>query len=272
MPLSPIFPPRSSHADLTPQAFRYQVRNREFNGPTAGYCGDFAQANLAIMPKAYADDFLRFCFLNPKPCPLLAVGEPGQWHVPALGEDVDLRRDVPGYYLYRHGEKTDEVRELSEWWRDDLVAFAIGCSFSFEEMLKRENIPLRHIDSGVNVPMYRTGIANKAAGPFGGNLVVSMRPMKAADAIRAIQVTSRFPQVHGAPIHLGDPALIGIRNLARPEYGDAVEIHDDEIPVFWACGVTPQSAIESARLPFAIAHKPGHMLMTDIPNRTLAVI
>lgn len=266
------FLPVTPGAAMTPQAFRLQVRQRALTGPTAGYCGEFAQANLAILPRRFADDFLRFCFLNPKSCPLLAVGEPGEWDVPALGADLDLRRDVAAYYVYRDGEKTAEVADLLALWRDDLVAFAIGCSFSFEEMLKREAIPLRHIDSGVNVPMYRTHIPNKPSGPFGGTLVVSMRPMKAADAIRAIQLTSRFPQVHGAPVHIGDPALIGIPDLSRPDYGDAVETYRDELPVFWACGVTPQSAIESARLPFAIAHKPGHMLMTDIPNRTLAVI
>lgn len=269
-PLSFARPADRSHAH--PSQLRRAVRERLVNGPTAGYCGEYAQANLAILPKAHADDFLRFCVLNPKPCPLLAVGEPGQWHIPALGEDLDIRADVPAYYVYRHGERTGEVQDLHALWRDDLVVFAIGCSFSFEEMLKQEGIPLRHVDAGVNVPMYRTNIPSQPSGPFGGNLVVSMRPMKAADAIRAIQITSRFPGVHGAPVHLGDPALIGIRDLWQPDFGDAVAVHDDEVPVFWACGVTPQSAIESARLPFAIAHKPGHMLVTDIPNRTLAVI
>ncbi len=257
---------------LTPYEFRQQVRSHAHSGPTAGYCGDFAQANLAIVPKPHAGDFLRFCYLNPKACPLLAVGEPGDWRVPALGRDLDIRRDVPAFYVYRHGERAEEVRTLDELWRDDLVVFAIGCSFSFEEMLKREGIPLRHIDQQVNVPMYRTREPNKTAGVFGGHRVVSMRPLKAADAIRAIQITSRFPAVHGAPVHIGDPSLIGIRDLSRPDFGDAVEVRSDELPVFWACGVTPQAAIESARLPFAIAHKPGHMLMTDIPNTALAIL
>jgi uncharacterized protein YcsI (UPF0317 family) len=257
---------------ITPSEFRQQVRSRRVSGPTAGYCGDFAQANLAILPRQYADDFLRFCTLNPKACPLLGIGEPGGWRVPALGVDLDVRNDVPAFYVYRHGERAEEVRSLNELWRDDLVVFAIGCSFSFEEMLKREGIALRHIEQKRNVPMYRTSEPNVPAGVFGGHRVVSMRPMKAADAIRAIQITSRFPGVHGAPVHLGDPSLIGIRNLSQPDFGDAVDIRSDELPVFWACGVTPQAAIESARLPFAIAHKPGHMLITDIPNTRLAIL
>ena len=255
---------------IAPSEFRQRVRAGKICGPTAGYCGEFAQVNLAILPKEYADDFLRFCTLNPKACPLLAVGEPGNWHVPKLGVDLDVRNDVPAYYVYRHGGRAEEVRTLNELWRDDLVVFAIGCSFSFEEMLKREGIPLRHIEQRRNVPMYRTHERNVPAGVFGGHRVVSMRPMKAADAIRAIQLTSRFPAVHGAPVHLGDPGLIGIRDLSQPDFGDAVDVRGDELPVFWACGVTPQAAIETARLPFAIAHKPGHMLVTDILNTTLA--
>jgi uncharacterized protein YcsI (UPF0317 family) len=255
-----------------PHLFRQQVRSKRFTGPTAGHCGEFAQANLAIIPSAYAENFLRFCVRNPKACPLLGVGEPGQWNVPALGRDLDIRTDVPGYNVYRDGVLSEQPADIVELWRDDLVVFAIGCSFSFEQMLARERIPLRHVDEGVNVPMYRTNILNQAAGPFGGKLVVSMRPMSGAHAVRAIQITSRFPSVHGAPVHLGSPAVLGIEDLMQPDYGHPVSVHEHEIPVFWACGVTPQSAIESARLPFAIAHRPGHMLMTDIPNSSLAVL
>jgi uncharacterized protein YcsI (UPF0317 family) len=257
---------------LQPAEFRRLVRSGDFRGPTAGHGGNHAQANLAILPQQYAGDFLRFCQLNPKACPLLGVSEPGQTNIPRLGADLDIRRDVPGYYVYREGRRAEELDTLDAVWRDDLVTFAIGCSFSFEHVLLESDIPVRHIQQGCNVPMYRTDIANGAAGPFGGRMVVSMRPLRAADAIRAIQITSRFPGVHGAPVHLGDPRLIGIADLARPDYGDAVEILPDEIPVFWACGVTPQEAILSAALPFAIAHKPGHMLVTDIPNHRLAVL
>jgi uncharacterized protein YcsI (UPF0317 family) len=257
---------------MKPIEFRHLVRAGDFRKPTAGVCGGYAQANLVILPAAHAHDFLRFAQRNPKACPLLAVGEPGAWNVPALGADLDLRTDVPGYYVYRDGELADTPASLESLWRDDLVAFAIGCSFSFEEMLLPAGIPLRHIEQDRNIAMYRTNIPNEAAGPFGGDMVVSMRPLKARDAIRAIQITSRFPAIHGAPVHLGDPRLIGIADLARPDYGDAVEVMADEVPVFWACGVTPQEAIRAARLPFVITHRPGYMLVTDIPNSTLATL
>jgi uncharacterized protein YcsI (UPF0317 family) len=255
---------------MTPQAFRHAVRSGDFRSPTAGQCGAYAQANLVILPQAQADEFLLFCQRNPRACPLLAVGEPGQWNVAALGADMDLRSDVPGYNIYRDGQLASQTHALHEVWRDDLVAFAIGCSFSFEQMLMEAGIPLRHVEQRKNVSMYRSNIPNQVAGPFGGNMVVSMRPMKARDAIRAIQITSRFPAVHGAPVHLGDPALIGIADLARPDYGDAVQIASDELPVFWACGVTPQEAIRGACLPLVITHQPGYMLVTDIPNASLA--
>ena len=255
----------------TPFDFRQAVRSGQFRGPTAGHCGDYAQANLMILPAAHAGDFLRFCQANPKPCPLLAVGEPGQWHVPELGREVDIRNDVPAYYVYRNGKLSAETDSLADLWQNDFVVFAIGCSFSFEQLLALEGIPLRHVEEGRNVPMYRTSIANRRAGVFGGQLVASMRPMRGADAIRAVQITSRFPAVHGAPIHIGDPAELGIEDLARPDFGDAVTVRPGELPVFWACGVTPQAAIMAAKLPLAIAHKPGHMLMTDIRNASLAV-
>jgi uncharacterized protein YcsI (UPF0317 family) len=255
---------------MTPLELRHKVRSGEFRLPTAGYCGDFAQANLVILPQAYADAFLLFCQRNQRACPLLAVGEPGQWNLSRLGEDMDLRSDVPGYNIYRNGELAQQAHALHEVWRDDLVVFAIGCSFSFEQMLMDAGIRLRHIEQRRNVAMFRTDVRNQAAGPFGGNMVVSMRPMKAADAIRAIQITSRYPAVHGAPVHLGDPALIGITDIYRPDYGDPVEIMPGELPVFWACGVTPQEAIRQAQLPLVMTHQPGYMLVTDIRNASLA--
>lgn len=255
---------------MTPLELRHKVRNGQFRLPTAGYCGHYAQANLVILPRAHADAFLLFCQRNQRACPLLAVGEPGQWNVAALGADMDLRSDTPGYNVYRGGELAAQTASLHELWQDDLVVFAIGCSFSFEQMLMDAGIGMRHIEQGRNVGMYRTNIPNQKAGPFGGEMVVSMRPMKAADAIRAIQITSRFPAIHGAPVHLGDPALIGIADIGQPDYGDAVEVRSDEIPVFWACGVTPQEAIRHARLPLVITHQPGYMLVTDIQNASLA--
>jgi uncharacterized protein YcsI (UPF0317 family) len=254
-----------------PAALRAATRERRFSGHTSGQCPGYAQANLAIVPQSYAADFLRYCQLNPKPCPLLGMGAPGDPRIPALGADLDVRTDVSRYCLFRDGEPAGEADDLRSAWRDDLVAFAIGCSFSFEQALLDAGLRLRHIEQGRNVAMYRTNIATAPAGAFGGPLVVSMRPLAPADAIRAIQVTSRFPSVHGAPVHFGDPAAIGIRDLGRPDFGDAVDILPGEVPVFWACGVTPQSAIRAARPPFSITHQPGCMLVTDLLNAGLAV-
>jgi len=239
---------------------------------TAGLAPGYVQGNLAILPETLAAAFHRFCQQNPKPCPIVGISDVGSPHIPALGRDLDIRTDLPRYRVWRDGELIDEPEDILNHWRDDLVAFVIGCSFSFEEALLAEGLPIRHIELGVRVPMYRTNIACVPAGPFAGPMVVSMRPMKPADAIRAVQITSRFPSVHGAPVHLGLPHLIGISDLAKPDYGDPVPIHDDEIPVFWACGVTPQAVIAAARVPFAITHSPGLMLVTDLQNKQLAVL
>ena len=254
----------------TPRAVRMAARTQRITGQTAGLAPGFVQGNLVVLPTSVADEFLGFCQRNPKPCPLIAVSEPGQPHIASLGEDVDLRTDLPRYLVWRDGVVVASAPSVADVWRDDLVAFVIGCSFSFEEALTADGIPLKHVSAGTTVPMYRTNVMCEPAGPFNGPLVVSMRPMNAADTIRAIQITSRFPAVHGAPVHLGDPALIGIHHLSRPDYGDAVDISADELPVFWACGVTPQAAIASARIPFAITHAPGCMLVTHIPNASLA--
>jgi uncharacterized protein YcsI (UPF0317 family) len=248
------------------------VRQGEYRGPTAELAPGYVQGNLAIVPRDLAADFARFCHLNPKPCPLLAASEPGDPRLPALGEDLDIRTDLPLYRVWRDGVPVAEVPDIRAAWRDDLVAFVLGCSFSFEQALLDDGIELRHRTRGCNVPMYRTAVPTQPAGPFHGPLVVSMRPFKPADAIRAIQITSRFPAVHGAPVHVGLPQLIGIADLARPDYGDPVPVGDDELPVFWACGVTPQSVIAAVRPPFCITHAPGRMLVTDIENSKLAVI
>jgi uncharacterized protein YcsI (UPF0317 family) len=251
---------------------RHAIRRNAFSGPTSGLAPGFVQANLAILPQKLAQDFLQFCQRNPKPCPLIGVSAPGDWRIPALAEDLDIRTDTPRYRVWRDGVLVDEPLDLLAWWRDDLVTFAIGCSFSFEQALLEDGIELRHISCHCTVPMYRTSIETTPAGPFRGPLVVSMRPMKPADAIRAVQITTRFPSVHGAPIHLGRPDLIGIANLAAPDYGDAVPVHDDEIPVFWACGVTPQSVIAAAKPEFSITHYPGAMLVTDRRNTEFAIM
>jgi uncharacterized protein YcsI (UPF0317 family) len=249
---------------------RLRIRTGSFSGNTAGLAPGNVQANLVILPKALAHDFLRFAQANPKPCPVLAVSEPGDPRLLALGEDLDLRSDLPRYRVWRHGELVEEPLELFHVWRDDLVSFALGCSFSFEQALIEDGIELRHITCGSNVPMYRTNIACVPAGPFAGPLVVSMRPLRPSDAIRAIQITSRFPSVHGAPVHLGVPEAIGIKDVARPDYGDAVPVASGELPVFWACGVTPQAVIAQVRPDFCITHAPGSMLITDLRNTRLA--
>ncbi len=258
--------------DISPAELRQAIRNGDFTGNTSGFSPGFVQCNLAILPADWAADFLRFCQSNPKPCPLVASSNaPGDYSLPPLG-DIDIRTDVPSYRVFRDGVFEEEVQDISSLWRDDLVVFALGCSFSFEEALLADGLDVRNVSEGVNVPMYRTNIDCAPAGPFQGKMVVSMRPFKAADAIRAVQICTRFPSVHGAPIHLGDPGLIGIENLDLPDYGDPVTVAEDELPVFWACGVTPQVALEEAKPPFAITHSPGHMLVTDLRNSQLAVL
>lgn len=253
-----------------PRAVRQAVRAGTHTGHTAGLAPGYVQGNLCILPRAYAEDFLGFCQRNPKPCPLLGTSEPGDPYLPALGEQLDIRTDVPGYRVFRDGELDAELPDIRALWREDLVAFVLGCSFSFEEALLEAGLPLRHLAEGRNVPMYRTSIDTVPAGAFRGKLVVSMRPFRPADAIRAIQVTSRFPRVHGAPVHLGKPQLIGIEDLERPWVGDRTEVKADELPLFWACGVTPQSVVREARPPLCITHTPGHMVVTDLRNAELA--
>lgn len=255
---------------LTPYQLRGQIRSGQFNSQTSGLASGYVQCNLAVLPQSWAAEFLLFCQRNPKACPLVAVTEPGQFLVPEIGQDIDLRTDLPAYHIFKRGELTEEVQDIRSIWRDDLVSFLIGCSFSFEEALVAAGLEIRHITEGKNVPMYNTQLQCVSAGRFSGSMVVSMRPMKAADAIRAIQICSRFPAVHGAPVHFGDPAAIGISDIRSPDYGDAVSIRPGEVPVFWACGVTPQAAIKQARPDFCITHSPGHMLVTDLLNSSLA--
>jgi uncharacterized protein YcsI (UPF0317 family) len=257
-----------AHRD--PHVLRLAARDGRFTGQTAGRCPGLVQGNLVILPADAAADFLRFATLNPKPCPVIGMSEPGSPFLPALGQDIDIRTDVPRYRIWRDGALAAEPTDIRDLWRDDLVAFVLGCSFSFEEALIADGLEVRHVRLGRNVPMYRTSIDCSPAGRFHGPLVVTMRPFRAADAIRAVQITSRYPSVHGAPVHLGRPDLIGIHDLSRPDYGDAVPVAEDETPVFWACGVTPQAAIAQAKLPFAITHAPGCMLVTDLANSRLA--
>lgn len=228
--------------------------------PTSGWSAGYAQANLIALPRAQAFDFLLFAQRNPKPCPLLDVldGE-----VSGAILDGDIRTDVPLYRIYEAGELVAEVPDVTEHWRDDLVSFLLGCSFTFEHPLMAAGIGMRHVEAGTNVAMFRTTRPCRPAGAMNGPLVVSMRPIPADRVADAVRITSRYPGVHGAPVHVGDPAALGIRDIMAPEYGDPVEIRDGEIPVFWACGVTPQAMLLDSRPPFAITHAPGHMLITD---------
>lgn len=257
---------------VTGLAARHAIRAGRHAGPTSGLAPGFVQGNLAILPQKLAQDFLHFCQRNPKSCPLIGVSAPGDPHIPALADDLDIRTDLPRYRVWRDGALVDEPDDIKSWWRDDLVTFVIGCSFSFEQALLEDGIELRHLTCDCTVPMYRTSVATAPAGPFHGPLVVSMRPMKPADAIRAVQITTRFPSVHGAPVHLGRPDLIGISDIGKPDWGDPVPVHDDEMPVFWACGVTPQSVIMAAKPDFCITHYPGAMLVTDRRNTEFAIM
>lgn len=251
-----------------PAAARRAIRAGEHTGPTVGLAPGRLQGNLVILPQAFAADFLRYCVANPKPCPILGVGEPGDPAIAALGADLDIRTDLPSYRVFRDGRHTDTVADIVGLWREDLVCHVIGCSFSFEDALERAGIAVRHARAGRNVAMYATAIATHRAGPFGGPLVVSMRGFTPADAIRAITISDAMPLAHGAPVHLGDPRAIGIDDLARPDFGDPPLLEDGDVPVYWACGVTPQLALANAKVPFAITHDPGHMLVTDLLAET----
>ena len=250
---------------------RTACRHGEFTGQTSGRAAGFAQANLVVLPRDWADDFLLFCQRNPKPCPLLAVTDAGSPAPETVAADADLRTDLPRYRVWENGELIAEPGDITDRWQDDFVSFLIGCSFTFEAALERAGVPARHIELGVNVPMFRTNIPCRPAGRFHGPLVVSMRPLTPPDAIRAVQITARYPDVHGAPVHLGLPEQLGITDLSQPDFGDAVPIGDDELPVFWACGVTPQAVAMAVKPPLIITHSPGCMFVTDIRDESLAV-
>jgi uncharacterized protein YcsI (UPF0317 family) len=239
---------------------------------TSGVAPGYVQANLAILPRDLAFDFLLFCQRNPKPCPLLEVVDVGQVEPVLTTPGGDIRRDVPGYRIYENGEFTAEVDSLVPHWRDDLVSFLLGCSFSFETAMIDAGIPLRHQEMGTNVSMYITNIATNPAGQFSGPMVVSMRPIKRDQIVRAVQVTSRFPATHGAPVHIGDPAAIGIKDIAAPDFGDAVKIYPGEEPVFWACGVTPQAVALNCKPSLMMTHAPGMMFITDQRDAEYAVL
>lgn len=254
----------SSLKTVSAQAVRRAIRNGAYTGHTSGLAAGKLQCNLAILPERYALDFLRFCQRNPKPCPLVGVSDSGDPMMPTLGTDIDIRHDVPKYRIFRDGALSEEVTDIADVWANDLVTVALGCSFTFENALLRNGIPVRHMEQGRNVPMYRSNIDLVPAGPFSGQMVVTMRPIPADQVEQAEHISGRYPQAHGAPIAVGDPAQIGIADLAQPDWGDAVEIKAGEVPVYWACGVTPQNVLLSAKLPICITHSPSHMLIADV--------
>ena len=255
-----------------PRDLRRAIREGDFEHYTVGQVPGWVHANICILPRAWAYEFQTFCRRNPRPCPLLAMSEPGDPMLPELGEDIDIRTDVPQYRVFRDGAFVEDVPDITHLWQDDMVAFAMGCSLSFEEALLEGGLPLRHFATRENVPIYLTDVDCQPAGRFSGKLVVSMRPFRPADAIRAIQITTRFPGVHGAPVHIGRPDLIGIEDIEQPWQCGRADVREDEIPLFWACGVTPQAVVEQARPPICISHTPAHMLVTDRRNAELAAL
>lgn len=250
---------------------RQKIRTGRWAQPTTGQVPGYTQANLVILPKKYAYDFLLFCMRNPKSCPLIEVTDAGSPVPKKSAPTADLRTDLPKYRIYKNGELTEEVTDITAYWQDDFVSFLIGCSFTFEKPLLENGIPIRYIEEGRNVSMYKTNIPCESAGIFQGPMVVSMRPMKPEEAIRAVQITSRFPSVHGAPVHIGDPEQIGVTDINKPDFGDAVTIHKGEVPVFWGCGVTPQAAVMASKPELVITHAPGHMFVTDVREEEHAV-
>ena len=252
--------------NMTPAQVRALIRSGEITVPTSGMCPGYAQANLVVLPKDLAYDFLLFAQRNPKPCPILEVSDVGSRTLKKIAPGADIATDIPKYRVYEHGVLTGEYTDVSHLWREDLVSFLIGCSFSFESELIEAGIEMRHNTMGCNVPMYITNIPCEPAGVFHGNMVVSMRPIPYQQVVKAVTDTAASPSVHGAPVHIGDPAQIGIQDLNHTDFGDPVPVKPGEVPVFWACGVTPQSAVMASKPPFVITHAPGHMLITDVKN------
>lgn len=259
--------PETTYEDLkaaSARDIRMAIRSGSYRGHTSGLAAGKLQCNLAILPERFALDFLRFCQRNSKPCPIVGVSETGDPFLRTLGHDIDIRTDVPRYRVFRDGALTEEPYDLRGLWSDDLVTVALGCSFTFENALLRHGVPVRHMETGTNVPMYRSNLALTPSGPFGGKMVITMRPIPVQQIEAAYTISGRYPQAHGAPIGHGDPSDFGISDLSKPDWGEAVEIRDGEVPVYWACGVTPQNVLLEAKLPICITHSPGHMLIADV--------
>ncbi|NMP37696.1 MAG: putative hydro-lyase [Clostridiales bacterium] len=259
------------YSNMKPCDVRALIRKGKITHQTSGMCNGYAQANLVILPRELAYEFLLFTQRNPKSCPVLEVSDVGSRELKYIAKNADIARDIPKYRVYENGVLTGEYDSVEHLWRDDFVSFLIGCSFSFEGALLEAGVPVRHIEEGCNVPMYLTNIDCEEAGRFHGKMVVSMRPIPYSQIVTATTVTAAVPRVHGSPIHIGDPSVIGIKDINKPDFGDAVTINKGEVPVFWCCGVTPQSVVMSVKPPIAITHAPGHMFITDITNVSLRV-
>ncbi|MBW4644075.1 MAG: putative hydro-lyase [Goleter apudmare HA4340-LM2] len=254
-----------------PSEIRQLCRDAKLDTSTPGLALGYVQANLVVLPYSLAFEFLLFCQRNPKPCPVLDVTEVGDFEPKIIAPAADIRTDLPRYRIFRYGELIEETTDIKAFWRNDLVAFLIGCSFSFENAMLNAEIPVRHVEEAKNVPMYKTNIQCHPTSVFSSPLVVSMRPLPANNIVRAVEVTSRYYKAHGSPVHIGNPEAIGIRDLNKPDYGDAVTINDGEVPVFWACGVTTQTAILQAKPELAITHSPGHMFISDLKDEFLTL-
>lgn len=254
------------YSSMKPYEVRKLIREGKITAPTAGMCEGYAQANLVILPKELAYDFLLFAQRNPKSCPILEVSDIGDKKLKYLGDDIDITRDIPKYRVYEEGVLISEYTDINDLWKEDFVSFLIGCSFSFERELIEADVPIRHIEEGSNVPMYITNIDCIPAGIFNGKMVVSMRPLSYDKIVKSVLVTGAMPKVHGAPVHIGDPEVIGIKDINKPDFGASVTIKNGEVPVFWACGVTPQAVVMNVKPKIAITHAPGHMLISDIKN------
>lgn len=250
---------------MNTENIRMKIRTGEHTGPTSGISGDKVQANLAILPQEYAFDFLLFAMRNNKPVPIIEVLEAGEF-ISRYAKNSDIRTDIPLYNIYKNGELTETVSDIKDYWRDDFVTFLIGCSFTFEQAILDAGINIKHIDEGRNVAMYKTDIETVPAGIFSGETVVSMRPFKKELVDQVVSITNEFPNMHGGPVHVGSPEQIGINNIDEPDYGERIDIAPDEVPVFWACGVTPQNVVLNAKPEILISHAPGHMFITDINN------
>lgn len=259
----------NAYKDKNPAEVRKLIRQGKITVQTSGMCDGYAQANLCILPKKYAYDFLLFCQRNQQSCPLLEVSDEGSRFLKSSASNCDIAKDVPKYRIWKNGQLAGEYTDVSEFWRDDLVTFVIGCSFSFEAPLIAAGIDVRNVSENHNVPMYLTNIDTKPAGIFSGKMVVSMRPIPYNQIVKATTITARVPKVHGAPIHIGSPEVIGIKDITKPDFGEPSTIKAGEVPLFWCCGVTPQSVVMNSKPDFCITHAPGHMLITDIPESAL---